>query len=96
MPWLQAEIRLVKPRLVVCLGSTAAQALLGNQFRVTLDRGRVLEDRDPPVLATVHPSAILRAPSSEEREAQTRAFVEDLRVAREWLEAKRGSRRRVS
>ena len=82
-PWLEAEIETVKPKVVVCLGATAAQALMGKDFRVTKERGRIHEVEGlPPVTATVHPSSILRA-GDEEREEQMQAFVEDLKkVAR--------------
>jgi DNA polymerase len=79
-PWLEAELAVVKPRVLVCLGATAAQALLGRDFRVTRERGRPIEsDLAENVLATVHPSSILRAdPADREREYD--AFVNDLRV----------------
>ena len=79
-PWLEAELEVVKPRVLVCLGATAAQALLGREFRVTRERGRQVEsDLAENVLATVHPSSILRAdPADREREYD--AFVNDLRV----------------
>jgi DNA polymerase len=83
-PWLEEEIRVVRPALVVALGSTSAQALLGPAFRVTRERGRVIESANGPVLATVHPSAILRAPS-ETRAAERRAFVRDLVEVARWL-----------
>ena len=68
LPWLQSEIRLVKPKLVVCLGATAAQALLGRTFRVTQQRGVLLDASfAPKAMATVHPSSILRAPDEESR-----------------------------
>jgi len=80
-PWLDRELEAVEPRVLVCLGSVAAQALLGRQFRVTRERGRFVEsplaDR---VIATVHPSSILRAPDEEAREAAMRDFVADLDV----------------
>src|SRR5881227_3289981 len=79
-PWLDAELTVVKPQVLVCLGATAAQALLGRQFRVTKERGRPVEsDLAEKVLATVHPSSILRA-EADDREAARAAFVEDLRV----------------
>jgi DNA polymerase len=79
-PWLEAEIERVKPELIVALGATAAQALLGRSFRVTKQHGEVLPSDLGPTLATVHPSAILRAP--DEVRAETYAgFVEDLRAA---------------
>jgi uracil-DNA glycosylase len=76
-PWLDAELALIKPEVLVCLGATAAQALLGRQFRVSRDRGvPVQSDLAPVVMATVHPSSILR---SENREEETALLVEDLR-----------------
>jgi uracil-DNA glycosylase family protein len=83
-PWLEEEINVIRPALVVALGSTAAQALLGPAFRVTRERGRVIESALGPVLATVHPSAILRAPS-ETRATEQQAFVRDLTEAARWL-----------
>jgi DNA polymerase len=81
-PWLDAEIALVKPRVIVCLGATAAQALLGKSFKVTAHRGVfVPSPLAPRVLATVHPSSILRAPDAEARRTEMRRFVSDLRVA---------------
>jgi len=81
-PWLEAEIRLVAPRLVVCLGATAAQALLGPSFRLTQHRGELLESPwARRVMATIHPSALLRIREHDEREAAYRAFVADLRKA---------------
>ncbi len=75
-PWLEAELAVVKPRVLVCLGATAAQALLGRKFRVTQQRGERVESAlAPVVIATVHPSSILRA---DDREAEFRAFVRDL------------------
>jgi uracil-DNA glycosylase family protein len=84
-PWLDAEIALVQPKVVVCLGATAAQALLGSQFRVTQQRGQFVEwDFDPLVLATVHPSSILRVEEEADRRAQMESFTQDLRtVARQ-------------
>jgi uracil-DNA glycosylase len=79
LPWLQAELDLVKPEVVVCLGATAAQALLGKSFRVTKQRGEWLSSPwAPRVLATVHPSSILRAPDDETRHAEMERFVADL------------------
>jgi DNA polymerase len=79
--WLELELRLVKPHVVVALGATAAQALLGRAFRVTRDRGKVRSaPLAPLVVATVHPSSILRAPDDESRDAEMRAFVRDLRT----------------
>jgi uracil-DNA glycosylase len=80
-PWLDTEIALVKPRVIVCLGATAAQALLGAQFRVTQHRGAfVASPLAPRVLGTVHPSSILRAPDDETRRREMDAFVDDLRI----------------
>jgi uracil-DNA glycosylase family protein len=77
-PWLEAEIAVVKPKVLVCLGATAAQALLGPSFRVSRDRGRLIPSALAPyVLATVHPSALLRA-RDEEREAAIARFIADL------------------
>jgi uracil-DNA glycosylase family protein len=78
-PWLDAEIEVFRPRVLVFLGATAAQALLGKDFRVTKMRGMWLEsDLAENVLATVHPSSILRAPDAQSREQQFREFVADL------------------
>ena len=81
-PWVEAELAVVAPRVLVCLGATAAQALLGRDVRVTRDRGRPLHSRLAPVaFATVHPSTILRAPDREARLREQELFVDDLRVA---------------
>src|SRR5205807_10181333 len=78
-PWLDAEIALVKPQVLVCLGATAAQSLLGRDFRVSVQRGLLMERPGlPPMMATVHPSSILRAPDDETRDAEMQAFVQDL------------------
>ena len=78
-PWLDREIALVKPELLVLLGASAAQALLGRDFRVTQQRGQFIERPGLPVMmATVHPSSILRAPDDETRQLEMRAFVQDL------------------
>jgi uracil-DNA glycosylase family protein len=78
--WLELELRLVKADVVVALGATAAQALLGRAFRVTRDRGKVVASPlAARVVATVHPSSILRAPDEDSRRAEMRAFVRDLR-----------------
>jgi DNA polymerase len=83
--WLELELRLVKPELVIALGATAAQALLGPSFRVTKDRGKVLSSPlAPRVVATVHPSSILRAPP-ETRDAERASFVKDLRTVARLL-----------
>jgi DNA polymerase len=83
-PWLEAELAVLKPKILVCLGATAAQALFGKDFRVSKRRGQWV---DSPLaqkaMATVHPSSILRAPNEEERHAQFKQFVGDLKnVAR--------------
>jgi uracil-DNA glycosylase family protein len=84
-PWLEAELTLVDPKLIVCLGAIAARSLLGTMFRVTQQRGEVMEHATPigvrRVLATVHPSAVLRA-SGEDRSAAFAGLVADLRTAR--------------
>ena len=79
-PWLEAEIAMIKPKVIVALGATAAQALLGPQFRVTKERGKFIESELAPyVMATVHPSSILRAPDDETRHLEKRRFVDDLK-----------------
>jgi uracil-DNA glycosylase family protein len=81
-PWLEVELRLVKPKLLVCLGATAAQAVFGPSFRVTRERGKVLSSKFASrVLATVHPSSLLRQPDEESREREYGRFVADLRAA---------------
>jgi uracil-DNA glycosylase family protein len=82
-PWLEAELAVVQPRVLVALGSTAAQALFGKDFRVTRQRGELVPSLlAPNALATVHPSSILRA---DDRDAEYAAFVDDLRVVAELL-----------
>ncbi len=94
VPWLTAELELVKPQLLVCLGATAAQALLGRQFRVTRERGRFVDSTLAPfVTATIHPSAVLRAPDSDARRRAMELFVADLRHAATALQAKTRSAR---
>ena len=86
-PWLEAELAVVQPRVLVCLGATAAQALLGKQFRVTKQRGEPVESAlAPNVLATIHPSAILRQRDEESRRGEMAAFVDDLRVVAKLLD----------
>jgi DNA polymerase len=90
-PWLETEIQLVKPRAILCLGATAAQALLGKHFRLSAHRGELVESPLAPlVAATVHPSSILRAPDDETRHLEMKRFVDDLRTV-----AKRLGRGRV-
>jgi DNA polymerase len=85
-PWLQSEINVVRPRAIVCLGSTAAQAVIGPKFRVSVQRGIfVPSDLAEYVTATVHPSSILRAPSDEARRSERERFVDDLRKIREAI-----------
>jgi DNA polymerase len=80
-PWLESELAVVQPRVVVCLGATAGQSLLGKQFRVTKERGRWLEsDLAEYVTATIHPSSILRQRDEESRHRELDGFVEDLRL----------------
>jgi len=87
-PWLDAELEVVRPRVLVCLGAVAAQALLGSKVKVTKDRGKPLEsDLAPFVLVTIHPSAILRERDEPAREEAFAAFVADLRVVQEALTA---------
>lgn len=80
IPWLKAEIAVIKPHVIVALGATAAQALIGRQFRVTKQRGELLESTLAPyIMATVHPSSILRAPDEETRHLEHLQFVNDLK-----------------
>jgi uracil-DNA glycosylase family protein len=81
-PWLQAEFQVIEPRVVVCLGATAAQALIGKEFRITQQRGELLPG--PPaewVIATHHPSAILRAPEKSDRVRKRDELIDDLQIA---------------
>ena len=88
-PWLEAELAVVKPRVLVLLGATAAQSLLGRQFRVTQNRGRLVEsDLAEAVTATIHPSAVLRAPDAAARREEQRLLVEDLRGVAALLPAR--------
>ena len=85
-PWLDAEIAVVHPRIIICLGATAAKALLGSAFKVSIDRGRfVPSPLAPLVTATVHPSSILREPDPAARRQAMQAFVKDLRKVRAKL-----------
>jgi uracil-DNA glycosylase family protein len=87
-PWLSAELETVRPRMLICLGATAAQALLGRNFRVTKDRGHLVDSPlAPMVMATVHPSSILRAGDDESRRVEMKRFIEDLRAAADALAA---------
>ncbi len=86
-PWLEQEIALIQPELVVCLGATAAQSLFGPEFRVTAHRGEPLTGTGfaPVVMVTIHPSSVLRQQDSDARHQAMAAFVEDLRAAHEFL-----------
>jgi len=87
-PWLEAEINAVQPKVIVCLGATASQALLGSRFRLTESRGRLLPSPfGQVVLATVHPSSLLRAPDETARRIGLEGFVHDLVVVREAISA---------
>ena len=88
-PWLEAEIRTVHPQIIVCLGATASQSLLGSSFRLTQHRGELLEGQPwaPLMLATVHPAALLRAPDHEARMMARKQFTEDLRIVAKKLES---------
>jgi uracil-DNA glycosylase len=80
-PWLDAELEALKPAVVVCLGATAAQSLLGREFRVSRQRGQLVRSPlTPYVIATVHPSSILRAPDADTRHQQMNMFIEDLKT----------------
>jgi uracil-DNA glycosylase len=80
-PWLDAEIALTRPKVIVCLGATAAQALLGSKFRLTEHHGEFISvPQKPPITATLHPSAVLRAPSEEDRHGMMEQFVSDLKA----------------
>jgi len=86
-PWLEAEIALVKPQVIVALGATAAQTLVGPKFRVTQQRGQFIESTLAPyVMATVHPSSILRAPDDETRRLEHRHFIDDLKKLAKVIE----------
>jgi DNA polymerase len=92
-PWLDAELKVVQPQVLVCLGASAAQGLLGKDFRVTRDRGKLIpSDLAPHVMATAHPSSILRAPDSQQREQQRAEFVRDLKKVADLLSKKNLSR----
>jgi DNA polymerase len=85
-PWLDAEIAAIHPRIIVCLGATAARALLGNSFKVSIERGRFVQSPLAPfVTATVHPSSVLRERDSDARRAAMRAFVKDLKKVKAKL-----------
>jgi uracil-DNA glycosylase family protein len=86
--WLDAEIALLEPRVIVCLGATAAQALISPKFRVTQERGKLIPSPlAPHLLATVHPSSILRAPDEASRESEMKAFIADLRAVAKVIQS---------
>jgi uracil-DNA glycosylase len=84
LPWFEAEVERVRPAIIVCLGATAAQSLLGRDFRVTRDRGLILEWNEHAVIATMHPAAVLRARDQESRKRLRSDLVEDLKTARRY------------
>ena len=87
-PWLESEIRVIHPDVVVCLGATAAQSLMGSTFRLTQHRGEVLQtDFAPALIATIHPSAILRVPDPEMRRRSREQFFEDMKIVAKKLAA---------
>jgi len=91
-PWLDAEIKVVKPEVVVLLGATAAQGIMGRQFRVTQQRGQWVQSNIAPlVMATVHPSSILRAPDDDSRHEEMRKFVDDLKKVAAQLQQRRAA-----
>jgi DNA polymerase len=85
-PWLEAELEAVRPELIVCLGATAAQSLLGSAFKITQSHGTVQKAKGfPPIIATLHPSAILRARTDEDRERDTKILLDDLLRVTDFL-----------
>lgn len=90
-PWFEAEVARLKPDVVVCLGATAAQAILGRSFKVTQQRGEVITGSAyaPTIIATVHPSSILRAPDDESRHEEMRKFIDDLKVVARFIHKQR-------
>ena len=96
-PWLKAEVEVARPDVIVALGATAAQAMLGPQFRVTQSRGKPLRDTTwaPCVIATVHPSSLLRAPDEAARREAIAAFERDLRVVKKEMDALDGAGKRA-
>jgi DNA polymerase len=86
-PWLEAELAVLKPRILVCLGATAAQALFGKDFRVSKSHGQLVKTPlAEKAAATIHPSAILRAPSPDDRAAQLKQFIADLKKIAKWIQ----------
>lgn len=90
-PWLEAELNLIQPQIVVCLGATAAQSIFGSNYRLTKERGLFVSNSwAPRVTSTVHPSAILRAPDEEQRHVEYAKFLDDLKkVEREWKKVRK-------
>jgi DNA polymerase len=89
LPWLENELAVIRPEVLVCLGATAAQALLGRQFRVSVERGRIVDTPlAPHAVATIHPSAVLRQQSAEDRRREMAHFTADLEVAAGLLNGK--------
>jgi DNA polymerase len=92
-PWLDAELEIVKPKIVVCLGASAAQALLGKEFRVSRERGKAIKSTLAAlIVATVHPSSILRAREDASREEQLKQFVNDLKAVKRLLKSTSASK----
>jgi DNA polymerase len=91
-PWLKAEVEVIRPDVIVALGATAAQSMLGSSFKVTQQRGKPLRDTTwaPCVIATVHPSSLLRAPDAAARHAAIAAFEADLRVVKKEMDKLKG------
>jgi uracil-DNA glycosylase len=89
-PWLDAELQVVQPEVLVCLGASAAQSLLGKDFRVSRDRGKLIRSSlAPHVIATVHPSSVLRAQDDESRKAQMEGFIQDLKQVARVIKGRR-------
>jgi DNA polymerase len=85
-PWLEAELEAVRPELIVCLGATAAQSLLGSGFKITQSHGKMQQSEGfPPIIATLHPSAILRARTDKDRERDTKIFLDDMQRVTDFL-----------
>jgi DNA polymerase len=91
-PWIEAEIDVIRPEVIVCLGATAAQALLGRDFKVNTQRGVWISSPLAPfVMATVHPSSLLRAPDDETRRLEIKRFIADLKLIHEVLEKQKAA-----
>ncbi len=88
-PWVEAEIHILRPHVIVCLGATAAKAIIDKNFKITVDRGRFIDNPAAPfVFATIHPSYLLRLPEEAAREQQYQTFIEDLRLIHSVLDNK--------